>query len=517
MAKPKNKTVNKFKQMGLKGRLLLFVGCFALVGSILLLISRASSNNQSLESSQFSLLNGAMSKDDDTAGSSGGSYIKFGNARIVAAGDIMNSDQTANLIDTLNPDGVLTIGDNAYPCGTRLDYETHFNKVVDGVKTGWGRPSIMNKIYPIPGNHEYIQPGATRCIDSESGTQRTNTDKAKDYRIFFKERLKQLLGVTTDDEIRSNKRTWYSFDVDKWKIYALDSQCADLPFTPTAAGSPTDGCDVGSEQYNWLDAQLRANAESDARKCTMAFWHIPTSGIKDGFYVEAPPTSPAPATTGTTSSGLSSAADTSPIDVGEIEEDARETRAGLATGASSGTTSKRGQLWKRLYDAGTDVVLTAHGHSYQRFKPLTGNPNVAATGTGFGTTKFMVGTGGAGVPYLLTDGNYGDIIDYTSDDFYEKDYPGAANETNRNLLCTIASNLTPHRSYIKKSRITRCGNLFRRTGVLELVLNDNSLEYRFVSIIKKNKSVTVGGQNFTINDTTPRVMDEGTIQCKLKT
>jgi hypothetical protein len=57
-------------------------------------------------------------------------------------------------------------------------------------------------------------------------------------------------------------------------------------------------------------------------------------------------------------------------------------------------------LWQALYDAGADVVLSAHAHNYQRFAPQT---PMGAADPARGIREFVVGTGGnshrsAGVP-----------------------------------------------------------------------------------------------------------------------
>ena len=49
-------------------------------------------------------------------------------------------------------------------------------------------------------------------------------------------------------------------------------------------------------------------------------------------------------------------------------------------------------LWRALYSAGADVIISAHEHFYERFAPQTpeGVPNPQ-----FGIRQFIVGTGGA--------------------------------------------------------------------------------------------------------------------------
>ena len=94
------------------------------------------------------------------------------------------------------------------------------------------------------------------------------------------------------------------------------------------------GCKAGSPQERWLRQDLAAHPTA----CTLAYWHHPRfSSARYGND---------PATDG---------------------------------------------LWRALSDAGADVVLAAHSHSYERLAPLgpTGEPDAAR-----GIRSFVVGTGG---------------------------------------------------------------------------------------------------------------------------
>jgi calcineurin-like phosphoesterase family protein len=59
-----------------------------------------------------------------------------------------------------------------------------------------------------------------------------------------------------------------------------------------------------------------------------------------------------------------------------------------------GGMSEMKAVWKILYDAGADVVVSSHDHVYERFAPLdaNGKPDPQR-----GIREFLVGTGGAGV------------------------------------------------------------------------------------------------------------------------
>jgi hypothetical protein len=123
-------------------------------------------------------------------------------------------------------------------------------------------------------------------------------------------------------------RGYYSYDVGNWHIVALNSQCS---HPERDDGRP--GCEVGSAQERWLRADLAANRS----RCTLAYMHHPLM-----------------------SSGL------------------RHNPAVLP-------------LWQALYEAGAEIVLVGHHHSYERFAPM------APDGTrdpARGIRQFVVGTGG---------------------------------------------------------------------------------------------------------------------------
>lgn len=95
------------------------------------------------------------------------------------------------------------------------------------------------------------------------------------------------------------------------------------------------GCAAGSEQERWL----RADLAGSAARCTAAFWHHPR----------------------------------------------------FSSGGTHGSDPVTGDLWRALADAGADVVLTGHEHSYERFAPLDPGGRVDPAR---GIRSFVVGTGG---------------------------------------------------------------------------------------------------------------------------
>ena len=69
----------------------------------------------------------------------------------------------------------------------------------------------------------------------------------------------------------------------------------------------------------------------------------------------------------------------------------------LFSSSEHGNIQSMRAIWQILYDAGVDVVLSGHDHTYERFAPQTpdGAPDPAA-----GIREFVVGTGGA-APYTF--------------------------------------------------------------------------------------------------------------------
>ncbi len=147
---------------------------------------------------------------------------------IVAAGDIacdpahntgapQNCDQaaTANEIGQLAPTAVLTLGDDQYQDGTLNSFNSVFAST-------WG--AYRSIMYPAIGNHEYLTKGAAG------------------YFGYF--------GIPA----------YYSFNLGAWHMIALDSECSFI-----------GGCQAGSPEERWLQADLAANPST----CTLVYWHEP--------------------------------------------------------------------------------------------------------------------------------------------------------------------------------------------------------------------------------------------------
>jgi calcineurin-like phosphoesterase family protein len=161
---------------------------------------------------------------------------------VVVAGDIADctsrgDEATASLLRNIEG-AVLTLGDNAYEAGTLEEF-------TDCYDPSWGR--YKDRTYPSPGNHDY------------------ETEGAEGYFNYF------------GDAASDSGLGYYSFDLGKWHLVSLNSNCEQL-----------GGCDASSPQVRWLEANLAENAD---KRCTLAYWHHPrfSSGIHHGSTTEVKP------------------------------------------------------------------------------------------------------------------------------------------------------------------------------------------------------------------------------------
>jgi len=159
-------------------------------------------------------------------------------AILIGAGDIgdcsaladagVHARDTGKMLGANPADAVFTAGDNAYPVGSSDDFRNCY-------ETSWG--PFKSRTYPVPGNHEYGQPGALP------------------YFQYFGDRAGEG-GFRTG---------YYSYNLGNWHVVALNS--------PLQASG-------GIDQMMWLKDDL-ANTKA---RCTLAIWHYPvfTSGPSNG-------------------------------------------------------------------------------------------------------------------------------------------------------------------------------------------------------------------------------------------
>ena len=132
---------------------------------------------------------------------------------------------------------------------------------------------------------------------------------------------------------------YYSYPLGAWHVFVLNT--GEIAYTRNGAGAdrPDDcwpvSCAHGSEQEAWLRSRL---AQLPPGSCAIAYWHHPrySSGSPFGY---------------------------------------PETRA----------------LYDALHDHGVELLLTAHTHAYERFRPMGPAGRVDLDR---GVTQFVVGTGG---------------------------------------------------------------------------------------------------------------------------
>jgi hypothetical protein len=115
---------------------------------------------------------------------------------------------------------VLPLGDEQYETGALADFQAVYDAT-------WGR--ALGKTHPVPGNHEYA-----------AGANGTG------YFDYFGSRA------------GTPGRGWYSYQVGKWHLIALNSNCTHV-----------GGCGPSSRQVTWLKNDLAAHHPA----CTLAYWH----------------------------------------------------------------------------------------------------------------------------------------------------------------------------------------------------------------------------------------------------
>lgn len=147
-------------------------------------------------------------------------------AILIGAGDIARCDNSGDsrtlALLQRSPGTVFTLGDNAYPRGSRADFADCYDPT-------WG--AVRARTRPVVGNHEYI------------------TSQAAAYFDYF--------GAAAGPRGKG----YYSYQAGTWHVVVLNTNCGSVP----------GGCARGSAQERWLRADLAA---SDAA-CTVAMAHHP--------------------------------------------------------------------------------------------------------------------------------------------------------------------------------------------------------------------------------------------------
>lgn len=211
--------------------------------------------------------------------------------------DLIAADSTAR---------VLALGDMVYLSGTSSEYQNCYAHTI-------GRH--VARTHAVAGNHDYYTPGA-----------------APFYSFF----------ASSPAPRATPAQPWYTFELDQWRIIALDSNVAysagGLQLRPSVPSLDTPITDtVWNQQRAWLQSLLR----NPTKPCTLAFFHHP----------------------------LVSSGSNGPQPQNRVRE-----------------------LWADLYDGGVDVALVGHDHLYERYGLL--NRDGSGVDAARGVRQFVVGSGG---------------------------------------------------------------------------------------------------------------------------
>ena len=194
-------------------------------------------------------------------------FGQTGPVTLVGAGDIARCDadydeQTAQLIGNIlaslsNPAQVITLGDNAYPSGTRAQFANCFDnyRLSDGSTydssrlAWWGQ--YKGQTMPSLGNHEYL--------NSTDPTTQSNP-----YFDYFSARNGFKLPAapvpnTADNPGLTKGKGYYSYNLGSWHIVVLNSNCDYV------------SCNSTSAQAAWLQNDLA----SHPAQCTLSYMHHP--------------------------------------------------------------------------------------------------------------------------------------------------------------------------------------------------------------------------------------------------
>lgn len=226
---------------------------------------------------------------------------------------------------------IAPLGDLAYPNGTFEDFLFKYDKT-------WGKTfDASTNVRPVAGNHEYWVDGGIDRKGAQFGLPYLDYFKDLDVKVGEVGSLTYVDGKKTKSHERFLSKAYYAYDIgNNWRAYALNSNCEAM----------SDGCDPNSEQAKWLAQDLAQNAKD---KCIVAYMHHPRFSSADDEY-----------------------------EVGPFKIDEKKAKSlfnstgqrGRLLYQPHGSNTAVDPLWRILYAAGTDVVVTGHAHQYERFAPM---------------------------------------------------------------------------------------------------------------------------------------------------
>ena len=159
--------------------------------------------------------------------------------------DSADEARVANLVNSWNPDFVVTTGDNNYPDGEATTIDTnigkYYSQYIGNYQGSYGLGSFTTRFWPSLGNHDWhtITCGALGCN-----------------------------GAYFDYFTLPNNERYYDVDMGLVHLYSIDSD----------SGEP-DGRDSNSVQANWLQSKL---ATSSSCFDIVFFHHPPYSSGRHG-------------------------------------------------------------------------------------------------------------------------------------------------------------------------------------------------------------------------------------------
>jgi hypothetical protein len=170
-------------------------------------------------------------------------------------------NQTAELLRSLNPDGICTLGDNQYEYGAQamFDAETGFNGT-------YGRLLGPKIKCPTMGNHDMADGG-------------TSDGRAPGFTAYFASQLTGLACETDPTPCRP-EQGWYGLDLDvdrngepDWYIVAVNTNCQQAGGGTGDTGSPS--CANDSPMVNWMRAFMAARHGGccSGRKASLLIGH----------------------------------------------------------------------------------------------------------------------------------------------------------------------------------------------------------------------------------------------------
>ena len=257
-------------------------------------------------------------------------------ATLVGAGDIArctlenNAEATAALLEDI-PGTVYTLGDNAYPDGRRIDFARCYDnfRLSDGSIYDTTRTTYW-------GQDEQDDPLETpddikaRTMPS-LGNHEYLTEGAQPYFDYFSAQNGFEIGTVPSPVPNTPNNPGLTPGKG---YYSYDRGNWHIVALNSNCGK-VGGCGKNSTQGKWLQKNLANTAN---QQCTLAYFHHPL--YSSGNNVASPEVKP---------------------------------------------------LWNMLFAEGADVILSGHGHRYERYAPMTPE---GALDTQNGIRQFVVGTGG---------------------------------------------------------------------------------------------------------------------------